>query len=139
MFSHLNYTTPTYSSHPIQTPLTNLTLGLDFPSITYSPHRLPSYFPPLPRTPAHRAELLVLVTLGAVAKVVGSPLRPCEETPYWTMGVAGGRWSSSQLVAGEAVLHAWLKTVNITGEGVWAIKAEMEKVAEQRGKLFSYF
>ncbi|MCJ1429117.1 hypothetical protein MMC29_007030, partial [Sticta canariensis] len=102
--------------------------GLDFPSIAGSPHRLPSYYPPEPRTPAHRSELLVLVVLCAAARAKGSPLRPINDVGYWSLAVAGGRWSDQQLMAAEEVLHASLKTVIIADAGAAAMRAEMEKV-----------
>lgn len=136
------FTQITYLSHVLlflsRLPLLISTVGLELPSITYSPHRLPSYFRPLPRTPAYRSELLVLVALAAGAKAVGSPLRPFNEIRYWTMGVAGGRWSEQQLIAAEEVFFPWLDTVTFTEEGIWAIKDEMENIGVLRGKLFTW-
>lgn len=125
------------TSYSINTPPINITSGLDSPSLADSPH-LPSYYPPLPRTPVHRAELLVLVALIAGASVMGSPLRPYHEISYWTLGVAGGMWSDPQLLAAQDVLYAWLDTVEIAQDGAWAIKAEMERVAELKGMLVTW-
>lgn len=110
-------------------------LGLDFPSIAGSPHRLPSYYSPGPRTPAHRSELLVLVAVCAAARVTGSPLRPINDVGYWSLAVAGGRWSNQQLMAAEKVLHATLMDVIITDQGAADMRAEMEEVGESMGKL----
>lgn len=68
---------------------------------------------------------------------MGSPHRPFNETFHWTLGIAGGRWSQQQLIAAEGVFNAFLETVEITEDGAWAIKAEMEKVGELTGKLFT--
>ena len=48
---------------------------------------------------------------------------------YWSLAVAGGRWSNQQLMAAEDVLHASLKTVIIADAGAAAMRAEMEKAA----------
>ena len=76
-----------------------------------------------------------------------------DKIRYWTTGAVGRRWCDSLLIAAEKVLHAGLKPMAITRrthrpspgghtghhrEDAWAIKTEMEKIAELDKKLFTW-
>lgn len=86
---------------------TSLTSGLDFPSVT-DPYRLPSYFRslwlahPCPPIGASRSR-------GSHRRSDSRGLahRPFNETWYWALGIAGGRWSQQQLIAAEGVFNAF--------------------------------
>lgn len=115
--------------------------GLDFPSITGSKHRVPSYFPAQPRTPRYPTELLIMAALVAASRAVGSPLRPYDDARYWGLGVSGGEWNVSQILAAMRIFNAWFSAHGLVqdGEGPCATLEEMRLVGEMAGKVVTWF
>lgn len=107
--------------------------GLDYPSIIGSKYLLPSYFLPLPRTPNHRSELLILSALIIAARSNKPDDR--REYQYWTLNVASGLWSPEQFSAAEKVMSRNLRVNMVRDEELEFFAGEMERMAGKMGVL----